>query len=129
MSRILTVGLGLILLGGVNAQEKTPESKIRGQWVGTWKLILGDKFVGASGSSSTKGSEWRWILGYDAQQKAYRYWFFDSEGDTVEAIGTWDEKTSTMTWKAEAGPGLIGTATHRFLNADSYEWTYVVKNK
>jgi hypothetical protein len=152
MCRILAIGLGLILAGGVHAQELSAEQKVIGQWVGTWKTevvnkraewnpnevtatgtitckwILGGKFVEESGSSLGPGVEHRLVLGYDPQRKAYRDWFFNSQGDTIEGEGTWDAKTSTMTWKSEAGPGLTGTATHHFFNADSYEWTYVVKD-
>jgi hypothetical protein len=152
MSRILVISFGLIFAGGVHAQEQTPELKVLGQWVGTWKTefvnkvaewnpkevtatgsitckwILGGKFAEESGSSLGAGVEHRLILGYDPERKVYRDWFFNSEGNTVEGLGTWDPKTSTMTWKAEAGPGLTGTARHHFLNADAYEWTYVVKD-
>jgi hypothetical protein len=152
MHRIFVVGVALVLLRGVNAQEETPESKVLGQWVGTWKTevvskpaewtpkemkttgtitckrILGGKFVEESGSSLAQGMEHRVIWGYDPQRKAYRNWFYDSQGTILEGSGTWDAKTKTMTWKNEAGSGLSGTSTHRFLDADTYEWTYIVKD-
>lgn len=152
MSRMLAASFGLILLGGIHAPEETPEAKVLGQWVGTWKTefvskpaewnpkevtstgritcqwILGGKFVEESGSSLGEGTEHRVMWGYDPQRKTYRYWFFDSHGNITESQGTWDAMTNTMTSKSEAGPGLTGTSTHRFHNADSYEWTYVVKD-
>src|SRR5207249_3179121 len=136
------VGLGMILSSGINAQEETPESKVLGQWVGTWKTevhskpaewspqevkfigritckwILGGKFVEESGSSLAEGTEHCVIWGYDPERKSYRFWFFDSHGSILEAQGTWDAKTKTMTGKSEPGPGLTGTSTHRFHSAD-----------
>jgi hypothetical protein len=138
--------------GGVNAQDETPESKVLSQWVGTWKTevvskpaewtpkevkttgtitckrVLGGKFVEESGSSLAPGTEHRVIWGYEPRRKVYRNWFFDSQGNTLEATGTWDAKAKTMTWKSDPGPGLSGTATHRFLDADTYEWTYTIKD-
>lgn len=152
MRRIIAGGLSLMLLSVAQGQDKSPESKVFNQWVGTWKTefinkpaewnptekrmagnitckwILGGKFVEEVGSSLGQGIEHRVLWGYDSQKKTYRYWFFDSTGTIGEGLGTWDEKTSTMTWKTDPGSGLVGTATHRFLNPDSYEWTYVIRD-
>jgi hypothetical protein len=152
MKRILAVGFGLILLGGASAQEQAPELKVLDRWVGTWKTeainkpaewnpketkiagtvtgkwILGSKFVEESWSSQAGGSEHRFLWSYDPQRKMYRNWFFGSDGTTGEGTGTWDEKTNTMTWKTEPGPGLTGNATCRFLDADTYEWTYIIRD-
>lgn len=152
MSRVLAVGLTLIFCGAAAAQEKTAESKILNQWVGTWKTefvnrvaewnpkevkatgaitckwILGGKFVEEAGFSTSPGVEHRLLWWYDSNRKAYRQAFFSSEGTTLETSGTWNEKTSTMTWQSDAGPGMTAISTHRFLDADTYEWTYIIRD-
>src|SRR5687767_10371585 len=129
MRRILAVALGLIVGGAADAQEKTPEAEVLDRWVGTWKTefvnkaaewnpkevkttgkitckwVLGGKFVEEAGSG-TNGVEHRVLWWYDTSRKAYRNAYFNSEGNATDATGTWDAKTTTMTWKAEAGPGM-----------------------
>jgi len=152
MSRIIAVGLSLILWGAANAQEKTAESKVLDQLVGTWKSesvnkvaewtprevkstgsitcqwILDGKFVEEAGSSTTPGVEHRMLWWYDPNRSAYRQAFFSSEGVTLETVGTWDAKAHTFTWKSETQPGMTAVSTHHFVDADTYEWTYVIKD-
>jgi len=152
MRQIFAVAVGLMALGAARGQEQSEETKVIGRLVGTWKtefvnkraelnptetkftgrvtckLVLGGKFIEEVGSSLGKDVEHRVLWHYDPQKKAYRYWFFDSNGTAGDGVGTWDEKTKTMTWKTEPGDGLIGTAAHHFLNDDTYEWTYVIKD-
>jgi hypothetical protein len=33
-----------------------------------------------------------------------------------------------MTWKSDAGPGMTVTLYHRFVDADNYEWAYLIKD-
>jgi uncharacterized protein DUF1579 len=152
MRRTLAVGLTLAFVAAAGGDELSPEAKVLDRWVGTWKTevvnrpsewapeaattagsitckwVLGGKFVEESGSSLAKGAEHRVLWGYDSQRKAYRNWFFSSGGDTVEGAGTWDARTSTLTTTSDAGSGRTGPATHHFLDADTCEWTYVVKD-
>src|SRR2546427_8518000 len=112
MRQILAVAFSLMVLGGARGQEQSAESKVLNQWVGTWKTefvnkpaewnpketkmtgtitckwVLGGKFVEEVGASLGKGIEHRVLWGYDPQKKAYRYWFFDSNGTTGEGVGT-----------------------------------------
>jgi hypothetical protein len=152
MRPALAVAISLAALNGSAAQQDSPEFKILKRWTGTWKTefvnkvtelnpketrttgtvtckpVLGGKFIEEVGSSLGKGVEHSVIWGYDPQKKAYRYWFFDSTGTTGDGVGAWDETSRTMTWKTETGPGFTGTAIHRFLDDDTYEWTFVVRD-
>jgi serine/threonine protein kinase len=40
------------------------------------------------------------LLGWDDFRKVYRLWHFGSDGDAMEADGTWDRDEKTLTWKA-----------------------------
>lgn len=154
MSRLLTVALVLgPFLASAYAQERPAESKVLDRWVGKWKTevvhkpteaepketkttgtitcksILRGMFVEEAGSTSQDGVEHRVIWGYDPQRKVYRSWFFNSKNVSTTHDGQWDEKTSTMRWKADLGNGLTSEAEHHFLDANTYEWTLKVKDK
>jgi hypothetical protein len=66
---------------------------------------------------------------YDAQRKSYRRWDFNSNGQASESIGKWDEDAKTMTWTHTTGDGLISTVTDRYVDADTLEWSLVIKDR
>lgn len=103
----------------------TPEEK-RGTAELTAKRILGGRFIQVVEEHSDKTSATA-ILTYDEQQKSYWAWWFSSEGYASEATGVWDADTNTMTWTSRSR-GSPTTVTIRFLDADNYEWTVLVKD-
>lgn len=68
------------------------------------------------------------IWTYDEGAKKYRMWWFDSFGETSEAVVKFDEKTSTWHMKATGqkyGYSTSGSGTIRRIDADTLEWTWV----
>src|SRR5262245_53892380 len=66
---------------------------------------------------------------YDAAAKMYRAWGFMAPGAShYESTGTWDEKTSTLTYKGK-GPGDVTTvSTMRFVDEYNRVGTRVAKD-
>jgi len=153
MNRLLAVALVLgPCVAAAAAQERTAEAKVLDRWVGKWKTevvhlptdaqpkevkvtgtitckpILGGNFIEEAGTNSL-GVEHRVLWGYDPEKKVYRSWFFDSKNTSTMHNGKWDEKTSTMRWKGNLGDGVTSEAEHHFLDANTYKWTLVVKDK
>ena len=87
------------------------------------KLILAGKFVQSIERSEKQ--EQLQIAHYDQKKNAYLLWGFSSDGNTNFWVGTWDEKSKTMTWKLNYG-AIRGTMINRFLGPDKFETTVVV---
>lgn len=47
---------------------------------------------------------------YDPQMKAYRGWWFNSEGHTSKWTGEWDDKTETISF-SDSDNGCLATTT------------------
>ena len=126
-----------------------PEMKVLERFVGTWKveqkrknadgpeiwgfgratskIVLGGRFLAYT--AITGKQESYSLFTYDESKKKYRSWFFDSKGSHSEWLGTWDEATKTLTRTANLGRGNTGTATSKFLDDDSIEFSLVLKNR
>jgi len=68
------------------------------------------------------------LFKYDPEKQAYRQWYFDSRGGTVEATGQWDAASKTLTLTSEAH-GITGVMTLRFVNHNAMEWSLLSKDK
>ena len=70
------------------------------------------------------------VMTYDAEDKVYRQWYFDSNGAIPrdEGSGKWDESTQTFTWKGTSADGGTNTQAHRFIDENTLEWTMLVKD-
>ena len=66
---------------------------------------------------------------YDAQRKSYRRWDFNSNGQASESIGKWDADAKSMTWSHTMDDGLTNTTTDRHVDADTMEWSMVIKDR
>jgi hypothetical protein len=64
---------------------------------------------------------------YDPAKKKYRIWRFAGRS-CEELIGSWDEKTSTMTITAEAGHGIATKAEFRIIDQDHREYRVLAKD-
>jgi hypothetical protein len=141
--------------GAVRADEgpaKHPELKALEPLVGTWGTeatikvaewspqevrttgsvtcawVLGGHFVQGKGTDSLKSTflpHWT----YDANQKAYRNWFFNSEGAALEWGGKWDPDSKTFVLKQDLGNGITDTLTVRLVGADAVEFTSEAKGR
>ena len=81
-----------------------------------------DLDMGALGKM-TGISIWSW----DPRLKKYRMWWFDSLGETSQAIVTYNERTSTFHMKAvgqKYGYKTRGRGTLHHVDDDTIEWTW-----
>lgn len=92
------------------------------------KPTLRGRFIEERGKSQPGGGESKLLATWDAQKKAYRYWYFDSEGLSSEATGVWDEKKRTLTWTSPLEGGAT-TTVWKFVDKDTFEWVLVSKDK
>ncbi len=153
------VAMGVLLISGLPGEarepvtiQQSPVLKVLDRFVGSWEL----DFVVKTGSGNTKmkadvTTNWIlrgrviqhkfvWfpgdkhglgILAYDAEEKAYREWYFDSTGSVPRGVrrGQWDEATKTLTWKGSSSNGITRTMVNRFIDNDTYEWSLVDKDR
>ena len=153
----LWIILTLILLATVlkTIAEPSPQSANLNalyRWIGTWKSHINvkpaawslqpQKLSGTSKSvpilgghfqqtySRTSKHETREIHRHDAKSNQYHKWIFNSNGDTSFWTGTWDKKSSTMTWKyVDFGGGIKGSIVDRFINDGNYQSTLFLKDR
>jgi Protein of unknown function (DUF1579) len=102
-------------------------SKGAGTSVNEW--VLDGWFQQHKGKGDTPPHEILEVWTYDQHTKTYRAWGFMSPGaNHYEATGTWDEKSSTLTYKGR-GPGDVTTvSTMRFIDEDNRVGTRVAKD-
>lgn len=93
----------------------------------TRKWVLDDRILQDT-SKISDGSEGLSLLTYDTQMKAYRSWWFNSEGHTTKSTGQWDAASETMSFKSDLGNGLTSRASVRFIDKDRHDWKVVVKD-
>ncbi|MBC8358167.1 MAG: DUF1579 family protein [Candidatus Aminicenantes bacterium] len=93
------------LLGNWNLEYKVPKSAFSeaatGTGTGTFKRALDDKYVYFDYSASlTLGEgEAHAIFAWDKKAKVYRYWWFESSGNFLQATCNFvDEKTLFLNW-------------------------------
>ena len=73
------------------------------------------------------------FMACNPEGNVYRRWDFDSgggfpRGEDGETLGKWAEATQTFTWKYSAPNGETSTATNRFIDSDTHDWTLVSKD-
>jgi len=71
------------------------------------------------------------LMAYDAENKVYQEWYFDSNGGIPrgENRGVWNEATKTFSWKGKPADGITSAATHRFIDDKTLEWIMVQKDR
>jgi len=134
-----------------SAAPRPPELKVLDRLIGTWdterimkpaawtpkevrttakftrEWVLGGRFVQAKQSISD-GSELIVMHTFDVQKKAYRYWVFGSDGNASETSGQWDPAAETFSWRTDLADGMTITLSLHLIDADTQEWTLVVKD-
>lgn len=91
----------------------------------TW--VLDGRFV-LDTSEVSDGSEGLSLLTYDPQMKAYRGWWFNSEGHRNKSTGQWDADTQTFSFKADLDDGLTSHSSVRFIDQDRHDWKVIVRD-
>jgi hypothetical protein len=99
------------------------EARAKGVLTREW--VLDGRFLQEKGKHSNGDSIV--MFSFDVEKKAYRSWFFHSDGNTTETQGQWDESTQTFTFTSDLN-GLKNTSTIKFIDADNHKWTAVVKD-
>jgi len=96
--------------------------------IGVGLVILGGQYVEYRAKTDTvpgrPPDEDLQVNTWDAANKVYRHWVFDSEGNRFERTGTWDEAHHTLTWSANE-LGCTVVIHDRFVSRDRIEWDLV----
>jgi hypothetical protein len=108
--------------------ESEPKGS-KGAGTSTNEWILDGWFQQHKGKGDAPFHEILEIWTFDANAKMYRAWGFMAPGaDRYEAAGTWDEKSSTLTYKGK-GPGDVSTvSTMRFVDKNNRVGSRVAKD-
>ncbi len=131
MSKRLIVAAALVMVAacaalparGQAAEEfaNSAEGKVLGRYVGKWASEV--EVTGADLQYKVKStmddSESLHLFTYDAEQKVYRSWWFNSTGLNSSASGTWDEATKKFSWTGTPTSGTTATWVERFTDDDT----------
>lgn len=101
----------------------------KGSGTSTNEWILDGWFQQHKGKGDNPPHEILEIWTYDAPTRTYRAWGFMAPGaNPYESAGTWDEKTSTLTYQGK-GPGDVTfVSTMHWIDEDHRVGTRVAKN-
>lgn len=91
----------------------------------TTRFVLGGRYLEYVTHTNPGEQESLGIFTYDEAKKKYRSWFFTSRGQHSEWSGTWDEKTKTLTRTAKLQRGNTATATSKFVDDDTMDFSIV----
>jgi Protein of unknown function (DUF1579) len=69
-----------------------------------------------------------WLIGYDANLKAYRFWMFNAAGNVMNLGGGWDEKDKKVKWNSAGPDGSNSSATWHWRDKDRRDWTTVIRD-
>jgi hypothetical protein len=89
------------------------------------RFVLVGRFMEYSIKTDPGGNESYGIIMFDKKKEKYRSWFFNSDGRHNEWSGTWDKATRTLTRTADFGNGNTGTATGRFLDDGTQQFSLI----
>jgi hypothetical protein len=146
---------GLLISFACHAQEgpaRPPELKVLERFVGAWdsKAVGKPAAWTPQGITSTGWNKYEWVLDthflqatemntdgsaalgwwtYDPRATTYRGWFFLADGSMVEWQGRWHEDGQGLRMEANMRNGVTLNGTNHFPNKDTYEWTYIAKDK
>jgi hypothetical protein len=92
-------------------------------------LVMHGRFIQGKVRSQPGDVEAVWLATYDPARKAYRFWYFSSQGAADEGTGRWDPKTKTLTWTSELKQGVTSTSHWRFVADDTFEWDLAARGR
>jgi hypothetical protein len=126
----------------------SPELKVLERLIGTWDTVavakpaewtpketrttstntrswVLDKTLVMESVQNSDGKEGLNLFAYDPSQRAYRHWWFGSEGHTTKSKCQWDDVSETMTFRSDEN-GLISRGAMRFIDDDHHDHRLVV---
>jgi hypothetical protein len=97
----------------------------------TVRLSVNGNVLECRQKNTQVGSEQMSLLAYDARDRTYRSWFFDSAGGIprVHTVGHWDKVTETFTFTNEPKDEFDSSVQMKFVGKDIIEWRGVWKDK
>jgi hypothetical protein len=137
------------------APKKSPELEVLNRFIGEWeetvvlkpaawtperttirnthtrKWILNGQMIENKGVWSPSKDEFLHLTTYDADQGEYRQFYFDKNNPVSrdEYRGKWDEETKTLTLNGKLANGVRSLLVNRFIDADTFTWTLVAKDR
>ena len=141
---LLAIFSTVIVTSEAEPDSKSRRHEVLHRWSGSWESDVAIKpaawtLTGHDASGTTKVQwilndqfqqvsvnlgehETREIRRFDRKSNEYHKWTFNSDGATSFWIGSWDQKTSTMTWAyVDFGLGLNGEISDQFTGGDTFE--------
>lgn len=144
MKHILSAILAIAFTQPAFAEKQAPETEgkeVLRRFLGTWDTNITNKGNGETFRTTGKrkwskqggvvifdeldlstNKEQHFLLTYDPAAKVYRGSFLN-HAVVGTYLGTWDEKTATMTWEGSDSFGLRHRGTERFIDKDNVEWS------
>ena len=84
-----------------------------------------DKSFVLESSQTSDDKEGLSLFTYDPKQKAYRHWWFGSEGHTTKSTCQWDDVSETLSFLSEDN-GLTSRGAMRFIDDDHHDHRLVI---
>jgi hypothetical protein len=88
---------------------------------------LDESFVTGRTYGETRQTTGLTMWGYDGGRKLYRMWYFGAGGIAIMWEGAWNEQTQTLTLRTDITPEIVSTATLKFIDKDTREYTVEAK--
>ena len=148
---LVLVLFAILLITALNSAAISPGMKVLNRYIGTWKSnivfqpaawsprkeevigttkvewILKDQFQTITRQSDKH--EMLEIQRYDEESKKFHRWNFDANGGNSFWIGSWDNKSRTMTWEyVDFGMGVKGKMVDSFIAEGEYQTTTVMED-
>ena len=97
----------------------------------TIRWSLGGSLLVGRQKSPESGVEQLSLMTYDARDKVYRSWFFDSAGNLPrgQTVGRWDKAAETLTFTNETIDEFHSVIRMKFVGNDMVNWQGVFKDK
>ena len=148
---LVLVLFAILLITTVNSAAISQEMKVLNRYVGTWKshIVFQPAAWSPRKEEVTGTTKIEWILKdqfqmitrqsdkyeileiqrYDEGTKKFHRWNFDANGGTSFWMGSWDDKSRTMTWEyVDFGMGIKGKMVDSFTSEGEYQTMTVMED-
>ena len=148
---LVLILFAILLITTVNSTAMSLGMKVLNRYVGNWKshIVFQPAAWSPQKEEVTGTTKVEWILKdqfqmitrqsdkhemleiqrYDGESKKFHRWNFDANGGTSFWIGSWDNKSMTMTWEyVDFGMGVKGKMVDNFIAEGEYQTTLVMED-